>query len=443
MIPLIHVNEPRDVGVVFLYHPHTYETDPSAQLGLGLLAIATHLAQKRVDVRVLNAQAVSIEEACAMVPRADVLALYGCLVDAPILNAIARALRGVRVIRVVVGGPIAKSPDALDLEYFDHVVDGEGEDVMEDLVRGVRLPKLVSVRGLRRNINDYPFPRRDFVEGPLGGRIFHQKAHAAAVQASSTILTSRGCRYRCAFCMSGSARPPRPVQPGAEACAVLDYTRDRIEAEVEHCLSLGIRALRVSDDNIINDPDRLAWLCELMRRHGIVWRGSIRVRPASRDMYALMASSGCQELSFGIESGDQAVLNKLRKGVVVEWNTEAVQLAKQGGIGVVRALMMMCTPGETARTAALNRAWVEAARPDVVSLKVFVPYPGTAIHTNPERFGVRIVGARDHNNSSYRPDGSVPESHIEIIDGMSKEQLTRQFLEMRDWLDAQGVANHG
>jgi radical SAM superfamily enzyme YgiQ (UPF0313 family) len=415
--------------VVFLYHPHTYDVTPDAQLGLGLLSIATHLRDEGVDVRVLNQQAATEEAAQAAIPSCRWLALYGCLVDVPIINRLAEAIRSGS--RVVVGGPVARSSELLS-SAVSLVVDGPGEDIVLDLAGGLEPnERRVTVSGLQRDINKYPFPRRDLIEGSTGGVIF---VGSDTDLATSTILTSRGCRYRCAFCESGG-RDQR----------VLNYDLFRIEKEVEHCLSLGIRALRVSDDNIINDPKRLLWLCDLFRRVGVKWRASLRVRPASVEMYQMLHASGCQEVSFGVESGDQDVLDVLRKGTRVEWNTNAVKFAKEGGIPVVRALMMMATPGETEQTIERNQRWVEEAAPTMVSFKVFVPYPGTAIHANPEKFGVRLFPLTDPNNSSYRPDGSTPQSNIEIVGGAgaNREVLTRRFLTMRAWLEAHGRANYG
>lgn len=414
--------------VIFLYHPHTYEVTPDAQLGLGMLSIATYLREQGVDVRVLNQQAASLEGTLHALQPARFLAMYGCLVDAPIINRIAEAV-GKCGATVVVGGPIARSVEVLS-PAVKIVVDGPGEDVLLDIVRGLSVQdRVIRVRELQRNINAYPFPRRDLIEGATGGVIF---TGGDADMTTSTILTSRGCRYRCAFCESGNRRQ-----------GVLDYSLQRIEQEVEHLLSLGIRALRVSDDNIINTPQRLSFLCDLFRRNGINWRASLRVKPASLEMYEEMVRSGCLELSFGIESGDQHVLDVLRKGTRVEWNTAAVHLARQAGIKTVRALLMMATPGETRETLTQNKVWVSKAQPHVVSLKVFVPYPGTAIHDAPESFGVRLRSLTDANNSSYRPDGSTPQSNIEILDGLDRDALTAQFIEMRAWLEAEGRANRG
>lgn len=415
--------------LAFLYQPHPYEVDPASQLGLGLLALATYAGQLGHEVKVYNAQATTVEAACSMVEPCEVLCLYGCLLDAPVLNAVVSQLRVAGVVqRVVVGGPIALSPEVLEAELFDHIVQGEGEDFIKDYCSGVPFPKLVELPPLRHDVNFYPFPRRDLVPGKRGGRIFLGPNGFE----TGTLLTSRGCRYRCAFCGSNTMAP-----------GVRNYSKDRIEAELEHLLGLGIKALRISDDNIINEPERLEWLSRLLGSNGVRWRGSIRVHPTSGELYRIMAENGCEELSFGIESGDQRVLRCVAKGTKVEQNTAAVQAARAAGIPVVRALMMMATPGETWETLERNKAWVLEALPSVVSLKTFVPYPGTKIARNPERYGCRIVDMSDVNYSAYRADGSDPISHVELPGVMSAAELTAQFRAFKAWLVEVGAAHFG
>jgi len=422
---------------VFFYHPHTYETVPSAQIGLGMLAIATHAKALGAAVRVINAQAETVESAIQMIPPCEHLCFYGCLLDADIINRIAHVAKARDLARtVLVGGPLGQSPQYLSEDHIDVVVDGPGEDYVGNLVRQrVTAPRNVfGTLHLHRapalsDISGYPFPDRSLVEGSLGGKIF---IGSGDDEQSTTILMSRGCRYRCAFCSSG-----------ASACAPLDYDLDRIERELDHCLSLGIRNVRVSDDNIMNDPHRLERICALFRDRGIRWRGSLRVKPSAIWMYRLMVESGCQELSFGIESGDQHVLAVLRKGTKVADNTAAVRNAKAAGVPIVRSLMMMGTPGETPATLALNKQWVAEAAPDIVSLKIFVPYPGTSIFEEPARYRCELLATGDYNNSSYRPDDSLPAANIRLPGVMTEHDLTAHFLDMRAWLEQRGVENRG
>lgn len=409
------------VDFVFLYHPHPYEVDPSAQLGLGLLLLATYAKKLGASVRVINAQTSTIDEAINAVPPCKYLMMYGCLIDRPIITTIADKFKGKTSISV--GGPLGEANDPSDfIPGVNHMVRGFGEDYVKDLIE----PEPYHVSKLNHNINYYPFPDRTLIEGPTGGNIFKR----VDSQVSTTLLTSRGCRFACAFCTSGSDK----------FCA--EYDIKRVEKELEHCLSLGIRDIRISDDNMMNDRERLFHLCTLFADAGIKWRGSIRTYPNGPELYEMMAESGCEELSFGVESGDASVLKLLNKNATITQNTNAIKNTRRAGI-FARALMMMGTPGESKATLALNKGWIEHAKPDMVSLKMFVPYPGTDIYHNPKKYKCKIhLPLREINNSAYRPDNSAPEANIDSEE-LFGEELTGQFLEMKHYLEMKGLANLG
>ncbi len=419
---------------VFLYHPHFYDVDPGAQIGLGLLSLATYAQKLGASVKVINCQSAKTMGAVyrALYP-CKYLMMYGCLVDAPILNPIAANAKMHKLCDYVyIGGPIAKSPDRIDSNFVDKLIDCPGEDLIEFFVCNGN--KIIG-KHLKKNINEYPFPDRTLLEGDYGGNIF--KRTEANCEVSTTILTSRGCHYRCAFCVSGKED------------FYQDYEMGRIEKEIEHCLSLGIKNFRISDDNLLQ-TNRIFSLCNLFKEAKIKWRASVRASYHTTDIYRKMVESGCEELSFGIESGDQHVLNILNKGTTVGVNTAAVKRAKLAGVPLVRALLMMGTPGERNgtrngtypdNTMTLNTDWVANAKPDMVSLKMFVPYPGTKIHDDPKKYGCTLQ-VSDLNNSAYRPSGPEAEANI-YTDGMTREDLTKQFHIMKKWLEHVKCENRG
>ena len=409
------------VDFCFFYHPHTYDIDPGAQVGLGLLLLATYAKKLGASVRVINAQSSSsIARAVLKIPRCKYLMMYGCLIDKPIIEEIGIISRP-RSDGICIGGPIARSK----IRNVDYIIMGFGEDLVHSLVHD---NLSWHPEKLDHDINYYPFPDRSLIEGAYGGDIFKNGRESCDV--STTLLTSRGCRFKCAFCTSGSEE------------FFQEYSLDRIEKELEHCLSLGIKNIRISDDNLVGNPKRLEKLCNLFKKANIKWRGSIRVSPSSIKMYQMMKESGCEELSFGIESGDQDVLNLLNKGVTISQSKKAIQNANKAHI-LTRALIMMGTPGETEDTLYKNMAWVEEAKPNMVSLKIFVPYPGTDIYHNPEKYKCKIhLPLKEVNNSAYRPDGSKPEANIDN-DNLSSRKLTWQFIKMKTYLEAGGIENRG
>ena len=414
----------RPVEFVFLYHPHLYDVNPGAQLGLGLLLLATYAKSLGASVHVINAQSLSTIQAVDLIPSCRYLMMYGCLIDKQIIAEVATFARK-KAKFICVGGPIAVTAHREGIKGVDWIIQGYGEDFTSMLINandgGFR-----SWDTLDYDINYYPFPDRSLINGGYGENIFKRNE----CDVSTTLLTSRGCKYKCAFCTSG--------------CEVFfqEYSLDRIEKELDSCLRLGIRNIRINDDNLMSDKIRLTKLCALFKRAGVRWRASVRVFPNYLDEYLMMKEAGCEELSFGIESGDPKILRLLNKGTSRMQNATAISNARKAGI-FSRALMMMGTPGETTDTLGLNIGWVERAKPDVVSLKMFVPYPGTEIYDNPYKYRCDIhLPLPDVNNSAYRPDNSEPCANIDS-QKLYQEELTHQFLEMRDYLETKGLANHG
>jgi len=413
----------------FLYSPKRYLIDPNAQVGLGLLCLATYARDLGAEVRVVNAQAWTIKQAVRAVPADQTVCMSGCLVDRPILDDIAAKLRA-KGCYVVVGGPVADS-EALGPRCASLIVRGAGEVFVQRYVQGGWRPKGRVNAPCLIDFGNYPSPDRSLLGGHSGGNIYHPKAGRQSA-VSTTLLTARGCRYSCSFCRSGSRRE------------FYEYPMARISAELNQIVDLGIRDVRLADDNLLARPSRVEQLCGLLRRREVNWRASQRTYPNDVSLYRMMAESGCLELNLGVESADPYVLRAIRKGSSVESNERAVRNAVAGGVPHVRALMMMSTPGETARTLDLNKRWAEA-HPDVtICLTAFVPFPGTAIHQQPERFRCRLELNLDNLNFyAFQGGGVVPTAHIGITKGMSRDDLTRQLRTFRAFLEERGQINVG
>jgi len=397
-----------------IYHPKPYLVEPAAQYGLGLLSLATLARELGYEVRVVDAQAGG-----PVVAGAGVVAFSGCLIDGPIIAAAAAKLRATygRAAFLVAGGPVSRSPELLG-DTIDLIVQGPGETVLAALSTANR-PRGRIVVPERQPFNRWPPPDRSMLRQP-GGRIFHPRTGLAGP--SATLLTSRGCRYRCAFCQSGSCN------------AFHEYPLDRIDAELRQIVGLGIRHVRVADDNVLRRPDRARAVFDLLGRYGVRWRGSLRCRPNDPSLYRAMADSGCVELNFGVESADPDVLRAIRKGQTVEDGERAVDNAAEAGIPSVRALMMMGTPGETRRTLGLNQAWCRRHPHVIVCLTSFYPFPGTAIADDPTAFGVRLEPSPDPNFYAFRPDDGEPSAHVSIVGGLSRAELTANLRTFRRFL---------
>ncbi len=409
----------------FVYLPKNYLVNPNIQIGLGLLSLATYAKELEMDIEIINAQDRK-EWDTKDIPDQSLVLISACLVDIPVLNKTISLLNG-RGCKVIVGGPVGRSPEKV---FGAHcVVDGPGEPVIKSIANDVLPHGYVSIKQAL-NFNEYPIPDRTLLGEYQGGNIFHKRSKRVAEQ-STTLLTSRGCMFKCAFCSSGA----NPV--------VHNYPMERISDELYKILELGIKSVRISDDNILCDMDRFDDLLIQLKSYGMKWRASLRTKPNDIKLYKRMKDAGCVELSFGIESGDDNVLKILRKANTVEDNTIAVRNALKAGISNVRALMMMSTPGETKETLILNQEWVSQFPEITVCMCSFYPFPGTDVYDHPFKYGVELMNLQNPNIYAFRPDESKAESRISITKGLSQLELTEQFHKMIRYLIDSGQENRG
>lgn len=408
----------------FVYPPRPYLIEPNAQVGLGLLMLATYARNLGLPVAVHNWQD-GFGDTNLLRAAEDIICVTGCLADAREINRLIAAYPG----RVIVGGPISCSPDIVHAKAR-LIVAGPGEWLIESIAGGTIPCARVLNTPPMQDFDRYPFPDRRLLGEHLGGRIFHRVA-GVTPQPSTTLVTSRGCRFTCAFCESGHSK------------TLHEYHLSRIEMELDDIARLGIKHVRIGDDNLNATPRRRRKLIDMLALHKMKWRASLRAAPSSLQLFTRMRDAGCVELNIGLESADPAVLLRIGKRSTVSRITTAIEEAVEAGIPNVRALMMMGTPGETRDTLTLNKRWVEA-HPDVtVCLTAFYPFPNTSIAFRPEEYGVRLRTTRNVNFYSWRPDGSEPDAHIDIIGGLSRQQLTAQLREFRAFLDSREQLNHG
>ena len=199
------------------------------------------------------------------------------------------------------GGPLPTCDPGRFLDDFDVVVRGEGERTMVELLAALeaggdlpRCPGVVTAgAGARRalparpfaaDLDALPFPARDLL--PNGAYIADgRRRYGAAV---TTVMSTRGCPYACDFCSNvvfgHSYRARSPV-------SVVD--------EIEQALALGYDRISFADDVFTLERDRVAAVCEEIRRRGLrfAWeclgaRG--RLRRAAR---AAMRGAGCDRCS--------------------------------------------------------------------------------------------------------------------------------------------------
>lgn len=185
-----------------------------------------------------------------------------------------------------------------------------------------------------------------------------------------TIITSRGCPFRCTFCvypqtLTGHKYRFRSIEKVVEE---MEY----IEKEFPEA-----KAVFFEDDTLTVSRSRCLELSELTKKRGlkISWTANSR---ADLDFETMkqMKASGCRLLCVGFESGDQTILNNMRKGIKRGKMFKFVEDAKRAGI-LIHGCFMVGLPGETRETMKQTLQLAEKLAPDTVQFYPVMIYPGT------------------------------------------------------------------
>lgn len=418
--------------------PHPFLSTPDAQAPIGLLYVAGAAQAAGLSVAICDLAAARLRPLPEL-PEARCYGITGTFLDGAAINVVATEakIRSGGRARVIVGGPVSLTPERLDASVVDTVVFGEAEADISRLATEDVGPRF---RCAKADVKAVPWPARRLWPGKLGGTIFWKGDYFDG--GSTTILSSRGCPWNCAFCAG----------PRLNGGKVRWREPEDVVAEMENCVrDFGIRQFRFSDENLTCRREHIEGLCEaigrsdiLGRGEGIAWRASLTVRPNDPGLWRMMRAAGCREVSFGVESADPAVLERLncKKGTVEDSMT-ALRNARAAGL-VARALMMIGTPGERRETAVLNLEFLTRGEYDVAAVAVFHPLPGCAVAEAPERFGCRLRWTpSDTSVCLYGPNGRNRIEPTIEVEGLTVEELRHQMRLVVDMAERLGTVGKG
>ncbi len=358
--------------------PQLNSLDDKLDPPMGLMYIAAMLRSKGHQVKITDLSFIDRENWKEAVGYAEV---YGMTVFSSSLHLAVEINKIAKEnnpdCTVIVGGP---HPTALPEEtalLFDCVIKGEGEFVLEkqelEGLRGVVTANQIE------NLNSVLPPARDLVDL----KAYHRKVLG---QQATTMVTSRGCPYRCAFCyqeMFGHK--------------VRTFSNKRVIQELISVIATyGIKAFIFYDDTFALNRSRFHSLCAELAKLNIIFRCNGDARHNTLEDFEILYRAGCREIEFGTESGSQKILDRIHKNVTVEQNKQAIKNAQRAGL-LAKSFLMIGNPGETRETVEETKQFVIEADPDQFTLFTFIPLPGCAIWKDPEKYGIKIT-SKDFKN---------------------------------------------
>jgi anaerobic magnesium-protoporphyrin IX monomethyl ester cyclase len=275
----------------------------------------------------------------------------------PYAKILARQIRAAdATVKLAFGGVFASLNAGLvklQCSEVDFVCRGDGEQLLLDLVVQLDSPEGVGGltwmkdgavvnnpgRPMERHLDQWPFPDReslklDFVESmPL------DVPAVLSMERFTTMQTSRGCPWPCVFCdipifNEGKWR----ARSAAHVVAELKYLE-------EH----GYGSVYFVDDHFLLQPKRIEAICNgiMQEKLTIQWGIEGRVDSVAQHLFPAMAKAHCRTVMFGIESGSQKILDRLKKEQTLAEVTTAVMNAKRAGIEIVHGFFTVGNPDET------------------------------------------------------------------------------------------------
>lgn len=356
---------------------------------IGLAYIAAVLKQNNLDVEILDAEAFNyneeqtVEEITKKKP--DLVCFTVTTPLMPISIKLCQHIKKIdKNIKTVLGGPhITSVPiESLKSPFVDFVVCGEGEytflELAQELTKGEEdfsgvkgigfkkdgVPVLNEKRELIQDLDKVPFPARELLPVDRYINMFNGKVY-------TVVISSRGCPGQCIFCDSfvTFGRRTRFRSP--------NNVVDELE-EVKN--KFGISYFTFCDDTFTLNKERTIEICkEIIRRKlGIEFYCSSRANTIDEERLEWLKKAGCTTITFGVESGDQRILNVIKKGITLEQVRNAIRLTKKYGIKT-HASYMFGNPEETLETINRTIDFANELDTDFAQFCIATPYPGTEL----------------------------------------------------------------
>jgi radical SAM superfamily enzyme YgiQ (UPF0313 family) len=226
------------------------------------------------------------------------------------------------------------------------------------------------------------------------------------------VETKRGCSGRCIYCADPVAkgtkiriRPPK---------AVVD--------ELERLLEQGIDHIHICDSEFnLPQGHAIAVSKEMIRRNledKLRWYAYCSPVSFSPELAKLMHRAGCVGINFGVDSGDERMLRRLKRGFIPNHIVNATRLCKEAGM-VAMLDLLLGSPGETHQSVIATIELMRQVAPHQVGVALGVRiYPGTELArlVTHEELKEGLVGATDVSEPLFFLEPAIANVAFELLD---------------------------
>jgi radical SAM superfamily enzyme YgiQ (UPF0313 family) len=267
------------------------------------------------------------------------------------------------------------SKDIIKLPFIDFIARGEPEITIKELLSK---RNLINIKGLTfkndekiienssrpflKNLDKLPYPAWDLINLSCYREPLKNKPYVI-------IQTSRGCPNKCIFCTAsyyyGKIARFRDIN---SILKEIDFIKERF----------GINHIFFTADTFTINNLFIKKLLKKVKKKNITFMCNSRVDTVDLKTLKLMKDAGCKIISFGIESGDQKVLDKFKKNITLEKSKTAVEMANKIGLFTIGYFILCQEDNEDSIKKTINFSKLIGL--DFAIFNIATPFPGSELY---------------------------------------------------------------
>lgn len=402
--------------VVLIYpKPNRISFDTAYTINLGLAYLAAALERRGHTAVIHDCNIESEDVLPAKLRETELVCFYTITAAFKATLSLAERIktRWNQDCKIILGGPhpTARPLDAFESPAIDYVAIGEGEILLCDLAENLtnpevrdrltglvyRKPGVISEDGgivnngkatAPSDLDALPFPAYHLFQTDRLQPTRPTWINSAGLRCAS-IMSTRGCPYKCTFCTSAAD------QPFGKKFRVM--SPERVIEQIEWLVKdYGVNFLEFQDDVFNLLTDRAEEICRLLIRKKFDLRWSIpngisRVENVTEDFLRLCRDSGCVDAWFAAESGSERIRTEIiHKQNTIEQVRKAVEASHKLGIRT-GAFFIIGNPDETLEEMQQTIDFACSMPLDRAQFTIATPFPGTTLWDRIGREGKWLV----------------------------------------------------
>lgn len=340
---------------------------------------------------------------------------------------------------------------------IDFVCDNEFDFTIQEIAEGKKLEEVPGITILKDGAPHFTGKRpliEDMNSLPWVTPVYKEHLNTSdyyngyMLHPYMSLYTGRGCKSRCTFCLwpqtiGGHSYRTRSVE---NVAAEIASARDSFPE---------IKEFFFDDDTLTDNREHCEALARELGRLGVTWSCNAKAN-VPYDQLRVMKENGLRLLLVGYESGNQKILNNIKKGILVENAKQFTRDCHELGI-LIHGTFIVGLPGETRETIEETIRYAQKLNPKTIQVSLPAAYPGTFLYSQAiengwlvDDSGNNLVGADGVQNSLLNYPHLSSAEIFDAVDSFYKRfyfrprKMASLFYDMcRDWNTMKRQAREG